>query len=159
MSHCINCNIAINANQHYNYNVSDMDPDIVAIIEEWIAREILEEDCMCQECIDLIMIELNNRHEGNVVPPERFNNVRRQDLAVFNFRDHVMNINYINLGYSFNEAAAVIDQNELRLIKERCVLFLSEISHEIQKIIPRNLNLLEIIAFFTPDSATSRSSS
>ncbi|KOB71310.1 Uncharacterized protein OBRU01_13944 [Operophtera brumata] len=91
-----------------------------------------------------------------LVPPERLNNVRRQDLAGFNFRDHVMNINCINLGYSFNEAAAVIDQNELRLIKERCVLFLCEISHEIQKIIPRNLNLLEIIAFFTPDSATSQ---
>ncbi|KAJ2937627.1 hypothetical protein O0L34_g16894 [Tuta absoluta] len=63
---CINCNIAADGLRHYHFNAMDMDLEIVSLIEEWTAREVADGDNICQECFDLLVIELNNRSEGNI---------------------------------------------------------------------------------------------
>ncbi|KAJ8734366.1 hypothetical protein PYW07_014917 [Mythimna separata] len=63
MALCMNCNIAIHANQQYEYYVLSMCSEIVSILEEWTTQEVTEGDRICQECMNLVLIELNNRNE------------------------------------------------------------------------------------------------
>lgn len=41
MALCMNCNIAIHANQQYDYDALSMSPEIVSILEEWITRQVM----------------------------------------------------------------------------------------------------------------------
>ncbi|RVE52856.1 hypothetical protein evm_002513 [Chilo suppressalis] len=67
MARCVNCNIAIRINQPYHYSALSMGPEIVSIIEEWISREVTVADSICQECINLIIVNLSNNNEDNSV--------------------------------------------------------------------------------------------
>ncbi|XP_047027923.1 uncharacterized protein LOC124636006 [Helicoverpa zea] len=66
MALCVNCNIGIHANQQYDYDALSMSPEIVSILEEWITRQVTDGDRICQECMNLILTELNNRNENNI---------------------------------------------------------------------------------------------
>ncbi|PZC74525.1 hypothetical protein B5X24_HaOG207692 [Helicoverpa armigera] len=66
MALCMNCNIRIHANQQYDYDALSMSPEIVSILEEWITRQVTDGDRICQQCMNLILTELNNRNENNI---------------------------------------------------------------------------------------------
>ncbi|KAJ2937567.1 hypothetical protein O0L34_g12966 [Tuta absoluta] len=79
---CINCNIAADGLRHYHFNAMDMDLEIVSLIEEWTAREVADGDNICQECFDLLVIELNNRSEGNI-GERQFGSMSKLSLFVY----------------------------------------------------------------------------
>ncbi|KAH9631333.1 hypothetical protein HF086_007668 [Spodoptera exigua] len=60
MPRCINCWIAIPITQQYLYNATDMDLEIISVLEDWIARQVIDEDYLCQECVNLLILETNN---------------------------------------------------------------------------------------------------
>lgn len=88
-----------------------------------------------------------------IIVPHQLDKVKNQDLASYDFKKYVMMTDCINFGFYFNELSGKINNENLKVIKERCKEFLIKLTEELQKRIPTNLQILEKICVFSPENA------
>ncbi|CAH1972573.1 unnamed protein product [Acanthoscelides obtectus] len=130
----------------------------------WTLKEIIRVNKLFQsECADplKLMEDLNLLLFNNLsilVPPMRLQKISKNNVVDFKFEDYIMDIELINLGYSFNSKASslAIKQDELLMVRTRCKDFLVELCRQIQMRIPESMNILEKINSFNPELATSK---
>lgn len=91
-----------------------------------------------------------------LIPPMQLQKVSDKELISFNFKNYVMGAEFLNLGYTFNEAGTGIETNELNNIRERCKAFLVELCKQIQDRLPNNVEILEKMSFLSPENATAQ---
>lgn len=92
-----------------------------------------------------------------IVVPDQLEKVKNQDLINYNFQDYLMSADCVYYGYYFNEFSANINPQNLKDIKERCRAFYIELVKQLQERIPKNLQILEKLCYFTPENAMNRS--
>lgn len=56
----------------------------------------------------------------------------------------------IDFRYEFNKKSKNVNKEKVQLIKSTCKKFLIEFCHQLQKRIPKNIDMLERISGFTP---------
>ncbi|KYN02291.1 hypothetical protein ALC62_06893 [Cyphomyrmex costatus] len=90
-----------------------------------------------------------------IVVPAQLHKVKNQDLTKYDFKNYTMATDCINFGYYFNELCGKLqsNQNEIINIKNRCKEFLIKLAEELQKRIPKNMQILEKISAFSPQNA------
>lgn len=74
-----------------------------------------------------------------LIPPAQLAKINKNSLSNYDFENFVMDANYMNFGYSFNENADGIRDFELKDVKNRCREFLIEICKQIQRRLSNNL--------------------
>ncbi|KAL1448682.1 hypothetical protein WDU94_000558 [Cyamophila willieti] len=91
-----------------------------------------------------------------IIPPSRLDKIKHSDYSTFDIRSCVMGASCVNFGFHFVENSVRIDDENLRIVKTKCLSFLVEICSELQKRLPENIKVLEYTSLFTPQKATSQ---
>lgn len=78
--------------------------------------------------------DVNNLIYSNLqtlLVPSRLQKISRYELAIFDFKQHLMALQCMNFGYEFNNLSASIKPETVIQIKERCRDFLSLLCSEL----------------------------
>ncbi|KAK0073981.1 hypothetical protein PV325_008932 [Microctonus aethiopoides] len=102
------------------------------------------------------LVNLLKNYLAILIPPIRLQQILNQELMSFCLSDYVMSGDFINFGYTFNEASVSVNKAELTNIKERCKTFLIELCVQIQCRLPTNIDILQKINFLSPANATAQ---
>ncbi|KAK0180571.1 hypothetical protein PV327_002938 [Microctonus hyperodae] len=102
------------------------------------------------------LINLFKNYLAILIPPIRLGKILNQESMSFCFNDYVMSEDFLNFGYTFNEASVGVDETEQTNIKERCKVFLIKLCKQIQCILPANIDILQKNNFSSPENATAQ---
>ncbi|KAK7791957.1 hypothetical protein R5R35_004580 [Gryllus longicercus] len=87
-----------------------------------------------------------------IVVPQQLARLRRSAIHAFEFKSFLMPSSCVNFGYDFNALSVNKNPDIIHDVKERCVKFVVSLCDEIQKRLPNNLEILESVKKFSPDS-------
>uniref|UniRef100_A0A6V7JZC7 HAT C-terminal dimerisation domain-containing protein n=1 Tax=Bracon brevicornis TaxID=1563983 RepID=A0A6V7JZC7_9HYME len=91
-----------------------------------------------------------------IIVPSQLAKVPKYGLAKFDFKQFCMSTDCIHFGYEFNESISKINPQSAAEMKQRCKDFLVVLVSQIQKRIPENIDILERMTTFSPQSSSSQ---
>lgn len=91
-----------------------------------------------------------------IVVPMQLELISDAQLTNFNFEQHIMHIDSIVYGYDFDIIAKTMIKDDITDVKFKCRQFLITVCKEIQCRLTQNINILQKIKIFMPESATSQ---
>ncbi|CAH2088872.1 unnamed protein product [Euphydryas editha] len=83
-----------------------------------------------------------------IVVPQQLAKMNRKDLSGYNFQAYIMAVNHMNFGYAKNLVSQKF-YNDIYGIKERFKLFLVTLGCELQKRVPKNIDVLKTMSLFS----------
>ena len=77
-----------------------------------------------------------------IVLPAAMAQLNSTDVVTFAFKDHLMPVSCVHLGFDFEQSCGNIPREQVAVVRERCRNFILELVEQIQCRLPENVHVL-----------------